>query len=143
VTLAEALGLLDTAGGRLGLVDGRVSVVVAVAIPEAAWEALAAHRDELRASLTAPREVPTVRLPPPAGVDPCDRCGSTETTDIAIHDGMSVRRDCVRCGRFSRFVQWYGVPRTRESMHTPGRTIPVGEGGGNLARVAGRKPPVL
>jgi len=123
MTLAEALETLDTAGGRLNLVDGRVSVVVAVAIPEAAWQALALHKDELRASLTAPRTQPTTRLPTPAGTDLCDRCGSIETTDATIHDGRSVRRDCARCGRFIRFSVWYGEPRTMASMYAPERTI--------------------
>lgn len=130
MTLMEALEILDASGGRLNLVGGRVNVVVGQEIPEAAWQALALHRDELASSLAAPREVPTTRLPPPAGADLCDRCGATETTDVVIHDGQSIRRDCARCGRFIRFSVWYGEPKTKESMHTPGRPIPVREGGG-------------
>jgi hypothetical protein len=44
----------------------------------------------------------------PAGVACCDRCGATETADIPIHGGQSVRQDCARCGRFRRFSAWYG-----------------------------------
>jgi hypothetical protein len=36
------------------------------------------------------------------------RCGSWEARDVLIHDGQSVRRDCVRCGRFLEFPVWYG-----------------------------------
>lgn len=38
----------------------------------------------------------------------CDRCGSTEFSDVEIHDGQSVRRDCVRCRRTWGFAVWHG-----------------------------------
>ena len=49
-------------------------------------------------------------LPPPAGVDSCDRCGSKETVEQTIHGGRSVRLDCAACGRFRRFAIWNGDP---------------------------------
>lgn len=109
MTLAEALAVVDAAGGRLSLVDGRVNVAVDRELSEPAWEALAAHKEELLASLAGQRVQPTTRLPQPAGVDRCDRCGSTETTDATIHNGQSIRRDCRDCGRFRKFTVWHGV----------------------------------
>lgn len=44
---------------------------------------------------------------PKAGI--C-RCRSTETVDVPIHDGASVRRDCARCGRFICWPIWHGEP---------------------------------
>jgi hypothetical protein len=38
-------------------------------------------------------------------------CGSAETADVPIHDGKSVRRDCVKYGRFVDFPVWYGRSR--------------------------------
>lgn len=38
----------------------------------------------------------------------CERCGLTETIDVPIHGGQSLRRDCARCGRFIEFPVWYG-----------------------------------
>ena len=43
----------------------------------------------------------TIRTP---GV--CDRCGSDQYTDILIHNGRSIRRDCSKCGRFLDFPRW-------------------------------------
>lgn len=48
--------------------------------------------------------VPREPLPP----NTCDRCKGTEYRDTTIHDGQSLRRDCVRCGRFISFPRWYG-----------------------------------
>ena len=42
--------------------------------------------------------------------DQCDRCESIAYQDYPIHDGQSMRRDCTQCGRFIRFVLWYGQP---------------------------------
>jgi hypothetical protein len=36
------------------------------------------------------------------------KCGSEESRDFPIHDGLSVRRDCLHCGRFIDFTIWYG-----------------------------------
>lgn len=36
----------------------------------------------------------------------CDRCGSIEYIDVLIHEGRSLRRDCLRCGRFMGWVRW-------------------------------------
>jgi len=36
----------------------------------------------------------------------CERCGSTEFTDVPIHDGNSLRRDCAVCGRTAGFPKW-------------------------------------
>jgi hypothetical protein len=121
-SLLESLAALDRASGRLALVDGRVRVDVDQELPETVWSTLAAHREELIGSLTRGRPIwddtpiwPTRaadrdRLPSPAGIDCCDRCGSTETVDQSIHGGASVRRDCAVCGRFRKFAVWNGVP---------------------------------
>ncbi len=120
--LLEAMAAVDAAGGRLRLVDGRVRVDVDVELPESVWQTLADHRDELIGSLTRGRPLwadtpiwpaksaDTDQLPLPAGADRCDRCRSTETVDQKIHDGQSVRRDCIACGRLRKFTVWYGVP---------------------------------
>lgn len=126
--LARALAVLDAAGGRLSLMGDRLQVDVDQELPESVWSTLASHKLELIASLgggpPAVAEPEPARgespvwperrsdpdtLPLPAGVECCDRCGSTETTDTDIHGGRSVRRDCARCGRFRKFVTWYGV----------------------------------
>ena len=36
----------------------------------------------------------------------CTNCNSTEFLDIPIHDGRSVRRDCVKCGHTLTFPIW-------------------------------------
>jgi hypothetical protein len=121
--LLEALAVLDRAGGRLTLVEGRVRVDVDQELPDDVWSTLAAHREELIGSLTRGRPIwadttpiwpdrsgDRKQLPQPAGVDRCDRCGSTETVEQSIHGGASTRRDCAACGRFRKFVVWYGVP---------------------------------
>lgn len=38
----------------------------------------------------------------------CDRCGSVEFVEVAIHGGASLRRDCARCRRTWGFPAWYG-----------------------------------
>src|SRR5688500_4899846 len=38
----------------------------------------------------------------------CDRCSSTEYTDVLIHHGRSLRRDCTNCHRFLGWPRWYG-----------------------------------
>jgi hypothetical protein len=119
--LLQALATLDAAGGRVSIVGGRVRIDVEVELPDSVWDALKAHREELRADLAGDRQLwdetePVWRdhhrdtLPPPAGVDRCDRCRSTETVDQPIHGGASVRRDCAACGRFRKFVVWNGDP---------------------------------
>jgi hypothetical protein len=125
MALADALAALDAAGGRLSIVDGRVQVDVDRELSDGVWDALAAHKRELLVSLGGkPAQAETLSplspfspfhpaqerdLPVPAGVDCCDRCGSTETTDSTIHGGQSVRRDCRVCGRFRKFVVWHGT----------------------------------
>ena len=37
----------------------------------------------------------------------CDRCDSLEFTDVSIHGGRSLRRDCSRCSRFMGWPRWY------------------------------------
>jgi hypothetical protein len=118
--LLQVLAAIDAAGGRVSIVDGRVRIDVEVELPDAVWDTLKAHREELRADLAGDRQLwdetePVWRdhhrdtLPPPAGVDRCDRCRSTETVDQPIHGGASVRRDCAACGRFRAFTRWHGV----------------------------------
>jgi hypothetical protein len=36
----------------------------------------------------------------------CQKCGSEEFIDVAIHGGNSVRRDCAKCGRTMGFPVW-------------------------------------
>lgn len=119
--LVQALDTLDAAGGRLSVEAGRLRVDVDVELPDAVWSTLKRYREQLVAALAGDRQLwaddgpiwrdgPEDRLPLPAGVDACDRCGSTETRDQTIHDGRSVRRDCGICGRFRRFVIWNGDP---------------------------------
>jgi hypothetical protein len=120
--LVDALVAVHAAGGRLRLVDGRVRVDVDVELPDTVWATLAAHRDELVAIASKGRPIwgdapiwparagDRDRLPAPAGIDSCDRCGATETVDQTIHDGRSVRRDCATCGRFRKFTVWNGDP---------------------------------
>jgi hypothetical protein len=38
----------------------------------------------------------------------CDRCGSSQHVDVAIHGGESLRRDCGQCHRFLGWPRWYG-----------------------------------
>ena len=41
-------------------------------------------------------------------------CGSDQWIDVPLHSrdhaGQSIRRDCVRCDKFIRYVRWYGKP---------------------------------
>jgi len=120
--LVEALAAVHAAGGRLRLIDGRARVDVDVELPESVWLTLAAHRDELVALASRggpiwdsspiwPERAGDRRgIPAPAGIDSCERCGSTETVDQPIHHGRSVRRDCAVCGRFRKFTVWNGDP---------------------------------
>ena len=122
--LIEALAILDAAGGRLSVQDGRLRVDVEIELPDAVWRTITSHRDELLATVAGDRPIwpetaePIWRdrlgerdlLPLPDGVDRCDRCRSTDTVDQTIHNGQSVRRDCAVCGRFRKFTIWYGVP---------------------------------
>jgi len=36
----------------------------------------------------------------------CDKCGSAEFHDVAIHNGRSTRRDCAICRRTAGFPCW-------------------------------------
>ena len=102
--------------------DGRVRVDVEVELPESVWAALADQRDELVAiasrgwpiwqssPIWPARSWDRDQLPLPSGLDACDRCLSTETTDQPIHGGRSIRRDCAVCGRFRKFTVWNGDP---------------------------------
>ncbi len=119
--LTEALVELNAAGGRLSIVDGRLRIDVEVELPDAVWAALERHRDELLVAVAGDRQLWDDAAPiwqdrhgdelrPPAGVDCCDRCGSTETIDQPIHGGASVRRDCAACGRIRKFTVWNGAP---------------------------------
>ena len=45
----------------------------------------------------------------------CPRCHASEFRNAPIHGGASVRRDCVRCGRFVSFPIWYGVEQAADS----------------------------
>lgn len=80
--------------------------------PEAArW--LRDHKPQLLAALRGDVADPVVHHPAQHHhVDPdaprCDRCGSTSTIDVMIHNGDSTRRDCGRCGRFLDFPRWHG-----------------------------------
>jgi len=38
----------------------------------------------------------------------CPRCDATDYTDVSIHDGQSVRRQCTGCGRHLGFPNWHG-----------------------------------
>ena len=119
--LLDALVVLDAAGGRITVIDGRLRIDVEQEIPDHVWKTLATHRDELVGSFTRGRPlwdrepIWTERrsdrrdLPLPAGIGCCDRCGSTESIDVEIHGGQSIRRDCRVCGRFLKFSRWYGV----------------------------------
>jgi hypothetical protein len=119
--LLAAMDAVDAAGGRMTVAAGRLRVDVEVELPEWVWAELRAHRHELVACLAGGRPIWTddepiwrdlgrEELPPPAGVDACDRCSSKETRDQEIHEGRSTRRDCAVCGRFRKFVVWYGSP---------------------------------
>ena len=37
----------------------------------------------------------------------CDRCEGSKFRDTLIHNGRSVRRDCVTCNRTVGFPVWY------------------------------------
>jgi hypothetical protein len=41
----------------------------------------------------------------------CPRCRSTEYTDVEIHEGRSLRRDCVRCELGYKFSRWHKEDR--------------------------------
>lgn len=124
MTLESALLAVESAGGRMRIVDGGLHVDVDIELPEPVWQTLKRHRDEIIATLAGdgpiwPEHAPPIwpdrfghgdRLPAPAGVECCDRCRSTETIDTAIHGGRSIRRDCAVCGRFRKFTIWNGDP---------------------------------
>jgi len=38
----------------------------------------------------------------------CGRCHCDIYIDVPIHDGQSIRRNCVRCGWLIDFPLWYG-----------------------------------
>lgn len=119
--LVDALAAIHAAGGRMTVAAGRLRVDVDQELPEAVWSTLAAHREELVATLAGDRPIWTddpiwpeqtsegARILPTAGVDCCDRCGSPETVSQEIHGGQSVRLDCAACGRFRKFTVWQGV----------------------------------
>lgn len=48
-----------------------------------------------------------IRIATPTPAKPVCRCGSSESVDVPIHDGRSIRRDCGRCRRFIDFPVWY------------------------------------
>jgi hypothetical protein len=50
---------------------------------------------------------PPRRSSAPATAGRC-RCGCEQWDDVPVHGGQSLRRDCARCGRYQRFVVWYG-----------------------------------
>lgn len=102
----ERLGItIEARGDRL-----RYSPISAVT-PELI-DRLKSHKAELLAMMLP---TPLAALTPPvaisaAPVEPTKafcRCGSATWRDVPIHGGVSLRRDCGRCGRFLDFPVWY------------------------------------
>jgi hypothetical protein len=52
--------------------------------------------------------LPELRAKRQRATTPACRCGSTTWRDVPIHSGLSLRRDCGRCGRFIDFPIWHG-----------------------------------
>lgn len=68
------------------------------------------YRHALADWLAAPPVLDAPEEPAEPAVGPrCNRCGSREFVEVAVHDGASVRRDCGRCGRTWGFPVWRGV----------------------------------
>ena len=57
-----------------------------------------------RLAAAKPEVIGAIRL-----IAPCERCGSTDVVDVAIHAGDSTRRDCRTCNATLGFTRWYGV----------------------------------
>lgn len=47
-------------------------------------------------------------------------CGSCEVEEVRVHGGQSSRHDCAACGKFIRYVVWYGKPVTAAPQRQSG-----------------------
>ena len=122
MTVVELLAEFGRLGIRLEAQGERLRFHPRSAMTSELLSRLKAHKGELL-TLLRPTESPTrpaVDAPPTSAKAVC-RCGSTETTDVAIHDGASLRRDCAKCGRFVDFPVWYGraTQRTESNCAIP------------------------
>ena len=127
---------LTSRGVVLTEVDGDIRIEVSKGeITNADIQAIRQHKAEMIELLIARREMhqkaiahaishPSTReeigllwMTEPGGFVPCesheptipgtcDRCGSDQYQDYAIHNGRSIRRDCAKCRRFIRWPKW-------------------------------------
>ncbi len=126
-----------SAAGLTVLADGDRLVIRGPRSADAIARRLLAHKAAVIAALRRETSTPLVPQAPPSiasgpqvieaagSVNPnapatnhpgaCRRCGSDDTVDVPIHGGLSVRRDCRRCGRFIDFPVWYGRPMPKEN----------------------------
>jgi hypothetical protein len=87
-------------------------------------ERMKAHKSDLltllRPAVNRPSALPAVagrfQVSEAKLTKPVCRCGSTIRRDVPIHGGQSIRRDCGRCGRFIRFLVWYGADTSHEEQ---------------------------
>jgi hypothetical protein len=103
---------IHEAGGAIAAAGDRLAIHLPNGIDGETLELLEHHRDGVHEHLRKAEwadPLPRGPLRQPAGVECCDRCGSTETIDQTIHGGRSTRQDCARCGRFRKFTRWHGV----------------------------------
>lgn len=113
-TISALRGLLDQCHARgirlVAMDDGDLTVDAPQGVlTPALLEQLRAHKAALVDHLQPAFRHETRLVSPMSAAKPVCRCGSTTWRDVAIHDGQSTRRDCVRCGRFIDFSRWYGA----------------------------------
>jgi hypothetical protein len=132
---ARLLARVAEVGGLLGLDGDSLLLTTPGPAPPELLAAVRQHKAALLALLrsgqaadqpppspTPPEPVlpppPPTPPPPPAGsaAPRCPQCGSTETRDVPIHGGRSVRRDCTTCGRFLFFPVWHGEPAPKPPL---------------------------
>jgi hypothetical protein len=87
--------------------DGRL-IVRGPRSADALARRLLAHKADVLAALTTVRQPAVRRMPAVVDANGACPCGSTKFTDVPIHDGKSVRRDCAQCSKFLSFAVWYG-----------------------------------
>ena len=108
MTTAELLTDLVVRGVEFQAREDKLGFRSARPLSSADVENIRRHKGPLLALLRAEGFVYRNRDADPRPCDVCDRCLSTESVDVPIHGGQSLRRDCVQCQRFLGWPRWYG-----------------------------------